>query len=156
MSIEPGMVVRVKPDRAYNDAVLATTDCTGEQLCKDGNIPQGCQDTGHLLMVVEQREDGWALCPISGYGHRVRNDLPPPEYIALGEADIINHPTYLHVALLTVVPAKFVEPRRHPKDAKAKASFRGDRLKYLLDKVAGYWGNKGQTPSEGSLKSHKA
>ncbi|MBE7490967.1 MAG: hypothetical protein HS108_04325 [Planctomycetes bacterium] len=156
MSIEPGMVVRVKPDKAYNDAVLATMDCTGEQLCKDGNIPQGCQDTGHLLMVVEQRNDGWALCPLSRFPHASGKEVPTPEYIKLGEADIIKYPTYLHVGLLTVVDAKFIYPRPHPKDAKAKASFRGERLKLLLDKVLGYWGKKGQTPSEGSLKSHKA
>ncbi|MCL4731419.1 MAG: hypothetical protein KJ044_13395, partial [Planctomycetes bacterium] len=114
------------------------------------------QDTGHLLMVVEQRNDGWALCPLSRFPHASGKEVPTPEYIKLGEADIIKYPTYLHVGLLTVVDAKFIYPRPHPKDAKAKASFRGERLKLLLDKVLGYWGKKGQTPSEGSLKSHKA
>ncbi|MCC6465034.1 MAG: hypothetical protein IT463_06810 [Planctomycetes bacterium] len=153
MSIEPGMVVRVKPDKAYNAAVIATTDCTGEQLCGDGKIPQGCQDTGHLLMVVDKRKGGWALCPLSGFPHASGVGVPSPEYIRLGEADIIKHPTYLHVGLLTVVDAKFINPRPHPTDRKRKASFRGERLKFLLGKVSACWSRQGQTPSEGSLKS---
>jgi len=139
MAIEPGMVVRIKPDKAYNAAVLATTDCTGEPLCDDGTIPQGCQDTGHLIMAVEERSDGWALCPLSGFPHASNKDLPPPEYVGLGEADIINHPTYLHVGLLTVVNASYIYPRPHPADSKARAAFRGKRLKYLLDLIAAHW-----------------
>jgi len=156
MSIEPGVVVRVKPDKAYNDAVQAAVDCTGEALCENGQIPKGCQDTGHLLMVVEQRPEGWALCPLSRYPHASGKGNPTPEYIKLGEADIINHPTYLHVGLLTVVDAKFIYPRPHPTLAKAVASFRGERKKFLLDQVLKHWKKKGPAPSDGALKSHKS
>lgn len=156
MDLEAGMVVRVKPDAAYNNAVLATQDCTGQPLCADGKIPLGCQDTGHLLMVVEQRPDGWALCPLSGFPHASGTNLPAPEYITLGEADIIKHPTHLHVGLLTVVEAKFIVPRPHPKDSKAKASFRGERREYLLNKVLKHWAKKGHNPSDGAIKSLKA
>lgn len=156
MALEPGMVVGVKPANAYNNAVLATVDCGGEKLCPAGAIPQGCQDTGHLLMVVERRKDGWALCPISEFPHPSRDGLPRPEYIKMGEADIVNHPTHLHVALQTVVAEKFIVPRPHPTVAKAKAAFRGDRLKELLGKISKHWPSKASTPSEGGLKPAKS
>jgi hypothetical protein len=156
MALDPGTVVRVKPDKAYRKAVLATQDCTRQPLCESDRIPRGCEDTGHLLMVVEQSADGLALCPLSGFPHAVRSDLPMPEYIGLREADIIDHPTYLHVSLLTVVQEKYIEPRRHPKVAQAKAAFRGERLKYLLGRIRKHWGKKGPSPSDGAIKSFKA
>lgn len=150
----PGDIIRCRDDARYQAACLRLQD-------HQGGSHGGWKHPRHLFMVVRTCAKGVMLCPIAGDPESGKG-LPAPMRLALDEADVIDHDTYLHVALTVIVDPDHIEcAKRHPKEKTRCAAFHGPRLVELLKKICMFWpdipGTPSATaeyrrPSEGSLK----
>jgi hypothetical protein len=108
-------------------------------LTYQGHAHPGWKDPGHMFFVLRERPGGIVLVPVSsdpvtGAG------LPTPSILAVDEADVVEHATYLHVGLTTIAKAADLKCRKqHPSRKGRCAAFHGKRLAALVSRIEQFW-----------------
>lgn len=142
--LQPGLVVRVKPDSKQVEAMQRLLTCNGES-------HDGWETAGRPFLVTRKEGGEWRLCPICS-DPETGKGLPRPVPLGVGEAGVLRKLTYLHVAVSTLVPEKYVNTWTVAGPKKRLAGFQDDRKAELLAEFNKHWPMATETPSQQELE----